>query len=59
VDGLGRGFKYGRDLNAKETARLYKVLKEEVNPSTIDHVGSVQYYFQYGTEFRAKFLPGA
>jgi len=58
-DGLKRGWTYGRQLNSKEASRLYRVLGEEVNPSTIDHVGSAKYYFEYGAEFRIKFLPGA
>jgi hypothetical protein len=58
-DGMGKGLAYGRALNSKEAARLYRVLGEEVNPNTIDHVGSLQYYLQYGAAFRIKFLPAA
>ncbi len=58
-DGMGKGWAYGRQLNSKEASRLYRVLGEEVNPSTIDHVGSLQYYLQYGAAFRIKFLPAA
>jgi hypothetical protein len=58
-DGMGKGLTYGRALNSKEAARLYRVLSEEVNPSTIDYVGSLQYYLQYGAAFRIKFLPAA
>ncbi len=58
-DGLKKGWPYGRQLNSKEASRLYRGLREEVNPSTIDHVGSAKYYFEYGAEFRIKFLPAA
>jgi hypothetical protein len=58
-DGLKKGWAYGRQLNSKEASRLYKILGEDVNPGSIDHVGSAKYYYEYGSAFRIRFLPGA
>jgi hypothetical protein len=56
-EGIKKGWPYGRQLSTKEASRLYRVLGKDVNPSTIDHVGSAKYYYEYGSAFRIRFLP--